>query len=657
MELRGKLEDAFQNCLPSDGTADRDDYAKFLVAVGLSDKEAKTLLDGVGPIEHIKYNDFLELVFSGAGPPAETEQSKAEPAKTEQSKEELDANAVDESYVDTMKIGEPKIEDEPGSEPKPQDELSAEPKTQEDASEEPKPELSPKAEPSEEPKPQEEAKEEEKEEPKAKEPKQKKEKSDVKKCEECGLKSSHLYQDDLDLSWYCYSCWISWYSIPPPEDGSSPGIPRLVNVVSGKTFQDCELLFSWIEKPITGWPPQRSITRPVNSVDGDPTGIGKSFVPVNVTIHPGLVGSHARQASCHERQSVGEVLSGRYRIEHIVGAGHFAKAFLAHDIQTDKKVCVKRQNNLTIELMTDLLTIGKRVESVDPDESNFPKLVDAFWDMVGYTVETLLEGRNCLEMLNQNPAMFKDVGNVKIVADGGFAALKLLSEAGIVHCDVKPDNIMWIEADGPESKPRVKLVDFGCSRLDSRLESGRNWALAEGGAGHTGKWPPEMHLRLAITDRADVWGLAVALLELYSKRFMWNCEADTSEFILAQCLGLVNAKDGLPQDLMRRSPLDIRQLYTPAPSFFPVKRTGSAPNAKQKELRPATWGLECVLGPEETWDAKKQIFADFIKTALVMDPLHRPSALDLLQHAFLCQALPESELEPTAAGSPSDAAH
>jgi len=152
-------------------------------------------------------------------------------------------------------------------------------------------------------------------------------------------------------------------------------------------------------------------------------------------------------------------------------------------------------------------------------------------------------------------------------------------------------------------------------------------------------------LRLAITDRADVWGLAIVLLELHCARFMWNCEEDTTEIILAQALGLVDAKDGLPEDLMRRSPLDIRQLYTPPPSFFPVQRTGSAHNAKQKELRPVTWGLECVLGPEEIWDGKKHLFADFTKTALKIDPLFRPSASELLGHAFLSTALPKWEPE------------
>jgi len=107
-------------------------------------------------------------------------------------------------------------------------------------------------------------------------------------------------------------------------------------------------------------------------------------------------------------------------------------------------------------------------------------------------------------------------------------------------------------------KPIVRIVDFGCARLDHREEEpGRNWSLAEGGAGHLGKWSPEMTLRLPITPRGDVWGLAVTLCELHSGRYVWRTEGDTSEVVLAQALGLCNLTNGVPMSMIRRSPLDI----------------------------------------------------------------------------------------------------
>ena len=99
--------------------------------------------------------------------------------------------------------------------------------------------------------------------------------------------------------------------------------------------------------------------------------------------------------------------------------------------------------------------------------------------------------------------------------------------------------------------------------------------------------------------------------------------------MLAQALGLVTAKAGLPEKLLRRSPLDIRQLYTPSPAYFPVQRMGVAPHVRFKELRPATWGLSCVLGDETKWDKGKKLLADFVLTAMALDPEDRPHAVDL----------------------------
>jgi serine/threonine protein kinase len=217
-----------------------------------------------------------------------------------------------------------------------------------------------------------------------------------------------------------------------------------------------------------------------------------------------------------------------------------------------------------------------------------------------------------------------------------------MSNAGVVHCDVKPDNIIGLEPSSPmEARGSVRIVDFSCARLDKRIENGRNWALAENGAGHLGKWTPEMMLRLPITDKSDVWGLAVSLLELYSGRAMWNCEADTAAIVLAQALGLVNAQDGLPEGLLRRSPLDIRQLYTPSPTFFPIQRIGhDFASSRFKELRPATWGLGCVLGDESSWDEVRKSFASYVLESMTLDPEQRPSAEKMMGHPFIVESLP-----------------
>jgi len=587
-DLRCQVEVIFQSTLAdTNGLLERESCIDFLQSIGGTKQEATALLKECDQDEaHISVKDFLD-VLCGPAPQKEASEPKADEVPTEK-----------ETVVDPEPIMESKTDEATGQAPPKEEEQPLE-VTGSTAAEPVETEVPVEDEPM---------------------------KDVVRSCDMCGEKTE-VTQDPTDLGWYCEE-----------TDHEDPAFlylhcNRLVKVKDGHIWKETDLLSAWNAHPIPKWPPRMPPCGPVHPEAGDPTNIGDAWVPVQIHVNVGLVGQWARQCTREYRPYPGEILCKKYKIEHAVGAGHFTRAYLATDLESNTKVCIKRHGGLTVELMTDLLTISRRIESVDPECKCFSRLIEAFFDMVGYTVETLIEGRNCMEICRTNPMHFKNLDNLRTVAVGCLRGLSLLCDAGVVHCDMKADNFMWTKS--PEGATVVRIVDFGCSRLDSRLENGRNWAFAEGGAGHIGKWAPEMMLRLPITDKADVWGQGVALLELYSGRNMWNEEEDTVEYMLAQALGLVNEKTGLPEKLLRRSPLDIRQLYTPSPAYFPVQRLGVAPNVRFKELRPATWGLSCVLGDETKWDETKKQLSKYVLRSMALDPEDRPHAVDLMTEPFL----------------------
>jgi len=443
-------------------------------------------------------------------------------------------------------------------------------------------------------------------------------------CSQCGATAERLHLDDADLNRYCQRCWTDFYGTPP-NPGSSSRVHHLVDVEVEQYWLDDDLAQLWAENQLIGWPPA------VHPVLEPPGSEPEVWSTVNVRMRRGVVGPHARETIHGDRPHPGEILANKYRVSRTVGEGHFTKAYLAEDITTGTSVCLKRHRNLSVEALADLMVIGRRLDEVDLGGGLFPKLLDAFYDLVGYTVEGLVEGKNCLVVLQRDRTFFQSMDNLRVVAHGGLRGLMYLDRAGVVHNDVKPDNIIWTQAPMhhgvPVESPTVQIVDFGCARLDQREEAGRNWSLAEGGAGHLGKWSPEMALRLPITHRGDVWGIAVSLCELYCGRFVWHCEADTAEVVLAQALGICGLREGVPSSLLRKSPLDIRVLYTPAPRHLPLRRT---PLGQLEALQPRRWGLEQVLG--EDWrDGEKAAFGELLQAALVMDPAHRPSARELLE--------------------------
>lgn len=444
-------------------------------------------------------------------------------------------------------------------------------------------------------------------------------------CHQCGAEVLELFLDNSDMNRYCEICWRDLYGT-----AAHP----LARVEVSELWPEDRLQQLWAENVLPGWPPVMIHSTPAISSGGE------EWSTVNLRIRRETVGVHAREQNNSEgRPYSGEVLAGKYRVQRVVGEGHFTKAYLAEDLHAGGSVCVKRHRNLSVEILTDLFVVSKRMEAQDTGGVLFPRLLDAFYDLVGYTVESLIEGRNCLTVMQSDLSFFRCMRHLQCVAEGALRGLEALDRAGVVHNDVKPDNLIWTEAitgDGGScsSTSCVKIVDFGCARLDMREEPpGRNWSLAEGGAGHLGKWSPEMALRLPITHKGDVWGVAISVCELHVGRFMWRNEGDTAEVIVAQAIGLCNLHGGLPPSLMRRSPLDVRQLYTPAPRHFPVRQNALG---QLEALRPSRWGLEQVLGDGWRTNHKAKLGA-FLERTLKVDPVHRPCAADLLEHTvFAC---------------------
>lgn len=80
---------------------------------------------------------------------------------------------------------------------------------------------------------------------------------------------------------------------------------------------------------------------------------------------------------------------------------------------------------------------------------------------VPYLVMELLEGESLGELAERGPL---DLGVIVAIAAQVAAALSALHVAGVVHCDVKHDNIYVLDAT-VGTWPRVKVIDFGVSRL------------------------------------------------------------------------------------------------------------------------------------------------------------------------------------------------
>jgi serine/threonine-protein kinase len=209
------------------------------------------------------------------------------------------------------------------------------------------------------------------------------------------------------------------------------------------------------------------------------------------------------------RYVAGQLLANKYRLERPLGEGGQGTVWRATNLALDASVAVKlvrgeADDEDTARLLHEARVIARlghpavlRVYDVD-------RTADDDW----FIVMELLEGETLRERLErtQRLAPVEVVRLLLPIAD----ALATAHAHGVVHRDVKPDNIFLCGSSG---SLRPKLLDFGTVKV---AESGdfRYTTAAGTLVGTPGYLAPEQVLcRDDLDQRADVWGLCVTLYE------------------------------------------------------------------------------------------------------------------------------------------------
>jgi serine/threonine protein kinase len=153
-----------------------------------------------------------------------------------------------------------------------------------------------------------------------------------------------------------------------------------------------------------------------------------------------------------------------YEVVAPLASGGMGGVYLASNVETGERVALKVLDPLFAnhaEVVERLY--GERVVSA---RTSHPGLIDIraaarSLDDVPYLVMEYLEGQNLAALVDRG-----GLGLTAVVGIGAqvASALGALHAAGVIHCDVKPENVFVMnDAAGPY--PRIKVIDFGVSRL------------------------------------------------------------------------------------------------------------------------------------------------------------------------------------------------
>jgi eukaryotic-like serine/threonine-protein kinase len=206
----------------------------------------------------------------------------------------------------------------------------------------------------------------------------------------------------------------------------------------------------------------------------------------------------------------GDVLDGRYRIEHVIAEGGVAIVVAAEQLGLDRHVAIKLLRPETLadrHLVEHFKSEGSLAAKI---KSEHVVRIHDVGEGVGigpYMVMELLEGHDLEQRLQAGPiAMEEAVDYVLQACD----ALVEAHHLRIVHRDIKPANLFL--ASRPPRPPIVKIIDFGISKVVPRTFDG---AEPEAYAGTPAYMSPEQIIHGQPVDaRADIWALGVVLFEL-----------------------------------------------------------------------------------------------------------------------------------------------
>jgi serine/threonine protein kinase/sugar lactone lactonase YvrE len=216
--------------------------------------------------------------------------------------------------------------------------------------------------------------------------------------------------------------------------------------------------------------------------------------------------------------SPGATLS-RYRIIAKIGAGGMGEVYRAQDTELGRPVALKF---LSGEFATHQSRLTRFIQEAKAASAlNHPNILTVY--EIGRTDDTTFIATEFVSGVTLRQHMLQRLKLVEIldIAIQISSALVAAHAAGIVHRDIKPDNIM-VRTDGI-----VKLLDFGLAKLTEKqeLSTGSEFATlalvnTEPGSvlGTVTYMSPEQAAGREVDARSDIWSLGVVLYEMIAAR-------------------------------------------------------------------------------------------------------------------------------------------
>lgn len=209
-----------------------------------------------------------------------------------------------------------------------------------------------------------------------------------------------------------------------------------------------------------------------------------------------------------------KVISGRYQLTKLIGSGGMADVYVAHDSVLGRKVAIKILNEELAANKKFSQRFKQEAKSASSmDHPNIVQVLDA-----GETTETdengvkhtyaflvmeYVDGLELSKLVARGPLKVPEA--IRVTKEL-LSAVEFAHNKGIVHRDIKPDNIMLTRAG------KVKVLDFGIARAVA--ETFDDIATTTSILGTAAYFSPEQAQGQKVDIRTDIYAIGIVLFEM-----------------------------------------------------------------------------------------------------------------------------------------------
>ena len=349
----------------------------------------------------------------------------------------------------------------------------------------------------------------------------------------------------------------------------------------------------------------------------------------------------------------GDVIAGRYQVTDMLGQAAFSTAIQCFDTMADNEdnawVCLKviKNNKDFFDQSLDEIKLLQYINtSGDPEKNHVLTMLDFFYYKEHLFIVSELLRENLYEfgkyIRDNNLEPYFTLSRLKKISKQVLEALDYIHRLKLIHCDLKPENIVIKSY----SRCEVKLIDFGSScfitdQLSSYIQS-RSYRA------------PEVILGTPYDYKIDVWSYGAVLAEMITGYVLF--QNDSIPTMLSRITGILGP---FPEHVLRAG--------KETPAFFTANNivydrigpnSSTGPGSGNGERRHG-WNRRDPMDRDETLvlihpkkttlgarlhlkgypdGSDEDMALDFVRYMLDLDPLTRPTAADVLQHPWLHDA-------------------